>query len=315
MFKCNKCGHDREKSSCKNCNRLKTQKFREKNRDKINEKRREERKNNKKDKVIGANNSKKEEIKDEDNSKKLLTPAMIKKIETENDEKKNKERERSKIYYEKNKEAILARGREYKKKNAEALAIKSKEYLQETKDYVKQRYRKYCVNNREKIAEISRNYRNNNISVKLRNTFRSRILENINKNNLTTDYLDTTIERVMIWLKYNFKDDMAWDNYGSLWNIDHTLPLNIFDLTKKEHIFICFNWRNLIPMYVKDNIAKHNKIKPYSIFYQEYKLQNFITEVDDDEEILKTNEYIKNYTNFIKEKNLFKVVPNALNKM
>jgi hypothetical protein len=314
MITCTKCGEMRETTHCKNCNRLKTQRYREKNRDKINEKRREERKKTKEFKFIGANNNhKKEEI--NDNEPKLLTPAMLKKIEDLKDEKKVKEMNYRKEYYQKNKERELARGRAYKQKNAEDISIKRKKYLADNKEYVKQRYRKYCVNNREKIAEISRNYRTNNISVKLRNTFRSRILESINKGKLTEEYLDTTIERVMIWLKYNFNDYMDWDNYGTVWNIDHTIPINKFDLKKEEDIFICFNWRNLMPMYTKDNISKHNKIKPFCIFNQEYKLRSFIAEINDDDESVKTEEYLIKYSNIIRNNNLFKVVPNTLNKV
>ena len=314
---CAKCGDEREPGNCKKCNRLKTQKYREKNRDKINEKRREDRKKEKEVKFIGANNNSKNNnpTNTTNNEVKLLTPAMLKKIEDEKDENKVKRALASKAYYEKNKEKILARGKEYKKKNAEAIAIRRKEYLAETKDYVKQRYRRYCKNNKEKIAEISKNYRTNNISVKLRNTFRSRILESINKSKLTVEYLDTTIARVMVWLKYNFNDFMDWDNYGTVWNIDHIIPINKFDLKNEEDIFMCFNWRNLMPMYVKDNISKHNKIIPYRIFYQESQLRNFISDIDDEDENNKTEKYLIKYSTFIKDNELFKVVPNALNNV
>jgi hypothetical protein len=62
------------------------------------------------------------------------------------------------------------------------------------------------------------------------------------------------------WLEFQWKDDMNWENYGSKWHIDHIIPINQFDLTKKIDQKICFHWRNLQPLYAFDNISKSDKI-------------------------------------------------------
>ena len=53
---------------------------------------------------------------------------------------------------------------------------------------------------------------------------------------------------------------MTLENYGSIWQIDHCLAVASFNLLDEKQMKKCFNWINLRPMYVKDNISKVNKI-------------------------------------------------------
>ena len=55
---------------------------------------------------------------------------------------------------------------------------------------------------------------------------------------------------------------MSWDNHGfgdDKWHIDHIIPCSNFDLTKKEEQKKCFNYKNLQPLWQKDNLSKGNK--------------------------------------------------------
>ena len=52
---------------------------------------------------------------------------------------------------------------------------------------------------------------------------------------------------------------MTIDNYGE-WEIDHIIPISSFDLTKKENQILCFNYKNLQPLWAEDNLKKSNKI-------------------------------------------------------
>lgn len=45
--------------------------------------------------------------------------------------------------------------------------------------------------------------------------------------------------------------DMWWDNYGTLWEVDHVVPVCKFDLPKE--IFQCFHYTNLRPRLVALN--------------------------------------------------------------
>jgi len=66
------------------------------------------------------------------------------------------------------------------------------------------------------------------------------------------------------WLEFQFHDGMTWQNYGSLWTVDHILPLSAFDFTNEAHQKIAFNWKNTQPSI--DNFKKSAKIRPYEYF-------------------------------------------------
>jgi hypothetical protein len=51
---------------------------------------------------------------------------------------------------------------------------------------------------------------------------------------------------------------MSWDNYGKIWQIDHILPIELFDLTNQEQQKICFNYSNLQPLLISDNTSKQD---------------------------------------------------------
>jgi hypothetical protein len=55
-----------------------------------------------------------------------------------------------------------------------------------------------------------------------------------------------------------FEPNMTWKNHGK-WHIDHIIPCSSFDLTDKVQQQMCFNWRNLQPMWQIDNLEKSGK--------------------------------------------------------
>lgn len=209
------------------------------------------------------------------------------------------ERARALTRYHNKKEECLAKAKEYKERNKDVLKEKRKIYLQQNKEYVRERYKRYCANNKTLIQRISREYREKNyLNIRLRTNFKNRILENIHKQQPTMDYLGTSMSTVKTWLEYNFTDGMSWENYGEFWQIDHTLPLNLFDLTKNLDIYICFNWKNLMPLQKLTNIKKHNHIWHYRVFFQETRLCQFVKDgyVEKDE----VNDFLDVYCEYFK---------------
>ena len=63
------------------------------------------------------------------------------------------------------------------------------------------------------------------------------------------------------WIEFRFDNNMNWDNYGDLWQIDHILPITKFDFNNKNDISICFHWTNLQPLYKCENKSKTNKLE------------------------------------------------------
>lgn len=50
------------------------------------------------------------------------------------------------------------------------------------------------------------------------------------------------------WMEYQFDTEMAWDNYGIYWEIEHIIPISSFDLTKEKEIYSYFDWKNTRPI-------------------------------------------------------------------
>jgi hypothetical protein len=93
---------------------------------------------------------------------------------------------------------------------------------------------------------------------------RSRIHKAIKKKCKTVKYLGCSREEYIKWLT-SFDEKYTLENYGTSWHIDHVIPLSRFDLEDDDEVFIAFNWRNTMPLPVKENLAKNNKILPQQI--------------------------------------------------
>jgi hypothetical protein len=76
------------------------------------------------------------------------------------------------------------------------------------------------------------------------------------KNESSIKYLDCSIKEYIVYLENIFLQEMNWENYGTIWEIDHKTPLSIFDLTKEENIHKAFNYQNTQPLFKTTEIAK-----------------------------------------------------------
>ncbi len=52
---------------------------------------------------------------------------------------------------------------------------------------------------------------------------------------------------------------MSLDNYGEL-HVDHIKPCASFDLSDPEQQRLCFNYKNLQPLWAADNLSKADSI-------------------------------------------------------
>ena len=56
---------------------------------------------------------------------------------------------------------------------------------------------------------------------------------------------------------------MNWSNHGTIWEIDHIIPCDSFDLTKLEEQEKCFHFSNLQPLFKTTEIAESLGYKGY----------------------------------------------------
>lgn len=98
----------------------------------------------------------------------------------------------------------------------------------------------------------------------IRNSFRRRGLR---KNTKTSELLGCSTAEFKAYLESRFSDGMSWANYGNghgKWNIDHIIPLSMFDLSSLSQQKLAFKFSNCRPLWAIDNIKRHKLFRPFS---------------------------------------------------
>ena len=180
-----------------------------------------------------------------------------------------------KEYYIKNKIKRLKYNREYRLNNIGAIRKREKEY-EEMRRESKKKYRKeyyaknkeklaakkkeYAKNNKDKLAEAQRRYRKD-IKNRIASNIRCRMYYTIKAKRTKKRWscikeLGCTVEELVMYFEGKFHDGMSWENYGTMWHIDHIRPLSWFDLSNTIEFKIACHYTNLQPMLASDNWSK-----------------------------------------------------------
>jgi len=96
----------------------------------------------------------------------------------------------------------------------------------------------------------------------LRGRLRSAIQLNL-KSDLTKRLLGKNINSVTVHLEKQFHNYMSWRNKGgkSGWHLDHRIPCKAWDFNSPVDQHVCFWYKNLQPLWAKDNLSKGAKYK------------------------------------------------------
>lgn len=100
------------------------------------------------------------------------------------------------------------------------------------------------------------------VQLRLREALRARIRCSLKRRKAsarTIALLRCSISDLMLYLESRFMPGMTWENYGSVWEMDHIMPCALFDLTKPEHQRACFHFSNLQPLFVAQNRKKQGR--------------------------------------------------------
>ena len=133
------------------------------------------------------------------------------------------------------------------------------------RDQINEYHKKYKKENRDKINFHTKNRRDLDLNFKLACNLRSRTSsafksQNVRKTNKTFDLLGCFHSFFKNWIVYQLYGNMTLENYASIWQIDHCLPIASFNFLDESDMKKCFNWINLRPMYCSENISKGDKI-------------------------------------------------------
>ena len=72
------------------------------------------------------------------------------------------------------------------------------------------------------------------------------------------EYLGCSKEHFKQYIEKQFTGEMTWANYGSLWHIDHIIPLK-YNKPNIDEIIARLHYTNTQPMLAIDNIRKSNR--------------------------------------------------------
>jgi hypothetical protein len=195
-------------------------------------------------------------------------------------------------YYQEHRKEILKRAKRHYYKNRNKYILWHKKWRKAYKDHIK-KYRKeyywknrkrnldynkmYYIKNKKKRLEKNKqwrtknkNYYNNYMANRRRKDIYYRLLDNLRsrlylilkgkrKYQTTKKLVGCSLKILRLHLEKKFKKKMNWNNYGrgkNKWVIDHIIPCIKFDLRKKSEQRKCFNYKNLQPLWWKDNLSK-----------------------------------------------------------
>lgn len=204
---------------------------------------------------------------------------------------KNKQKilQRNKEWREKNREKVLENGVAYYKNNLEKrkqYLLKNKAKIKEQakkrreahKEEIKMKMEKYRKEHEKEIKATAKEYRQKHRDkirmqqnerilkklatdpiFKLKFNLRKRLnvaIKNNYKSGSAVKDLGCTIEFLKQYIEAKFYSNMTWDNWGTVWELDHIIPLRKFDLTHREQLLKAVNYSNLQPLTIEDHMIK-----------------------------------------------------------
>lgn len=111
-----------------------------------------------------------------------------------------------------------------------------------------------------KLADPKRRIRVR-LNQSLRNYMR---ISSATKRNSILKYLGCSPAELAAHLERQFRPGMTWANYGRRgWHVDHIIPCSAFNLSREDHIHVCYHHSNLQPLWCTDNEQKNSTLVNY----------------------------------------------------
>ncbi len=190
-----------------------------------------------------------------DNNKEKIAKLNKKYQDINKEEISKKKKER----YKENREEIINKVQKYAEQNKEKISV----YKIEWRDNNTEKIKKYQQNNKSRRNKLRRERYQIDIDYKIIEILRGRLtraLKNNWKSGRTISLLGCSIEELKQHLQSQFTEGMSWDNHSFYgWHIDHIKPCSKFDLSDPKQQELCFNYTNLQPLWMEDNLRKGNK--------------------------------------------------------
>lgn len=183
---------------------------------------------------------------------------------------------RKREYYLKNRDKIRAAGKEYYKRNREKIRKQQGEYYQKNKVALcKKRSKDYYANwevhsaRQKKYFQTYKDVIRAKRAKRLRDIPALRVIRNLRirlnsfmsgRSRRTMDLVGCDWKHLRRHIEVQFKKGMDWENYGTVWHLDHHIPVSAFDPENPREWEACWHFSNLKPLNKKDNLRKGKKI-------------------------------------------------------
>ncbi len=180
---------------------------------------------------------------------------------------KKKRREWCKAYKQKNKDKVSAYNREYKLKHKKYTTEYNKTYNKANRKAIQKRQNKQHSERRKRDPVY-----------KLSTTLRSRMNRVLKgeKRKKISRLLGCSHEQFVKWLEFQFTSEFNFENHGTVWHIDHVIPINKFNLLNDEDLKRCFHWSNMQPLECKKNSVKQDNTDLKEQHLHEIKMNAFV---------------------------------------
>lgn len=170
--------------------------------------------------------------------------------------------------------------KEYKQKNKQQISNYNKNYKLENKKNIDDYNHQYWVVNKNSLLEKNEiryhTYRKNDTLYKIKRNIYNRYKKFVvNIPSTIESILNCNFDFYITWIEFNlfnFTSEESLENYTK-WELDHIIPLHIFDIKNNNEIILAFSWFNTRPL-----LKKYNHKRKYNYFdcvVQELKLYFF----------------------------------------
>jgi len=124
--------------------------------------------------------------------------------------------------------------------------------------------KKYRKSISKELYQKKKHRLDTNIQFKLAERIRGRLrilLGDIKvKKPKTEKLIDCTLDNFVKHLSESFYKEIIFDNYGTVWHLDHIIPCDWFDLTDINQLKACTHYTNLQALLINDNCVKSNRL-------------------------------------------------------
>lgn len=120
--------------------------------------------------------------------------------------------------------------------------------------------RAYNKRNRKRLNEYQRQWlKNAPLSSRIGHILRSRLhaaIKNKQKAGSAIRDLGCSIDEFITLINAKFRSGMSWNNWGEVWELDHIMPVALFDLSKRDQFLKACHFTNLQPLLVEEHNFK-----------------------------------------------------------